>query len=51
MKLTKKQKLRLLGEINREIYLENNPHGFSCINKKTKNKKKYDRKQNTKQNT
>ena len=33
-----------LGRGHREQYIEDNPHGFKSVNKKHKNKKKYNRK-------
>jgi len=48
-KLTKKQKQKFLvdslGKGAREVYLEDNPHGFRKIHKVHKSKKAYSRKQ------
>ena len=46
MKNTEKIKnlINSIGKGAREAYLEQNPHGFSAINKVHKSSKKYDRK-------
>lgn len=35
---------KVLGNAQRDLYLEDNPHGYSRVNSKSKNKKKYNRK-------
>jgi hypothetical protein len=40
--------IRKLGEGLREIYLQQNPHGYSSVNKVHKSKKTYNRKNKNK---
>ena len=47
MKQTKKSKRAMLaavGKANREVYIEQNPHGFASVHKVHKSKKAYNRK-------
>lgn len=44
LKETNKELVNSLGKVAREIYLEQNPHGYRKKTTKTKNKKRYNRK-------